>query len=52
MLPPSAHRLFEAVRFEGSALAFLLRESAFDRPRDPLIAGLLRAAPVGWLGGF
>ena len=52
ILPPTAHRLFQAVRLEGAASAFLLRESAFDRPRDPVIAGLLRAAPAGWLGGF
>ena len=52
VLPPSARRLFEAVRLEGGICAFLLRESAFDRPRDPIVAGLLKTARTGWLGGF
>ncbi len=52
MLPSSAHRLFQSVRIVGGACEFLLRESAFDRPRDPVIVGLLRTARTGWLSGY
>ena len=52
MLPPPAHRLFSAVRPGRTGCEFLLRETVLDRPRDPVIAGLVRAAPAGWLGGF
>ena len=51
-LPVAARRLFQAVRLEGEASTFLLREDVFDRACHAVVAGLPEAAFLGWLGGF
>ncbi|MEI6559963.1 MAG: chemotaxis protein CheW [Rhodospirillaceae bacterium] len=51
LLPWPAHSLFRSVRIACGACDFLVRDDAFDRPRDPVIAGLLRAARTDWLDG-
>ena len=52
ILPPLARRLFQAVRLHAASCDFLLRADAFDRPRDPALAGLVTNAHTGWLADF